>query len=88
MKNEIILSSSLPTESKRGNIVEVIRKDGLKVFLDGDIELDNIRKRGSKKEVIMAVALRRAQQIVRNYASKYAPELINDFNITRLIEND
>ena len=55
------------------------RDDGLVVFLDGDEVLDKIRKQGTKREVIMAVAMRRAQQIAQNYAREYCPELESVF---------
>lgn len=56
--------------------VPEIRDDGLTVFCDGDEMLDTIRRRGTKKQVIAAVAMRRAQEIAFNYARKYAPELM------------
>lgn len=52
------------------------RPDGLVIFCDGDKPLDEIRRSGSKQEVIIAVALRRAQEIAINYTRKYAPELL------------
>ena len=74
-------------EIVRGKIT-VTRDDGLKVFLDeDDTELNIIRKNAPKKIVIAAVAIRRAQQIAHNYAEKYAPELLHEFNITPLIDN-
>ena len=51
--------------------------NGLPVFLDGDGELNRIRLTAKDPVVvIMAVAVRRAQQIARNYASKHAPHLV------------
>ena len=63
-------------ESSRAVRVSSIRRDGMTVFYDGDEILDEIRRRGTKKQVIVAVALRRAQEIAFNYARKYAPELL------------
>ena len=55
--------------------------NGLPVFLDGDAELDRIRLTAKDPVVIiMAVAIRRAQQIARNYASKHAPHLSEKIN--------
>ena len=55
------------------------RNDGFTIFLDGDKELDRIRKTGTREEVIQAVAMKRAQQIARNYARKYAPDIAHKF---------
>ena len=58
---------------------EVTRKDGLKVFLDGDIHLDEVRlNEPDRRKVILAVAIRRAQQIAMNYAERYAPDVKSD----------
>lgn len=79
---DVVLSAK-PTH-KPGEIVKYIREDNFAVFIDGDKELDYIRLHASKETVIKAVAIRRAQQIARNYAMKYAPELLNKFKITSL----
>ena len=58
-----------------------IRNDGLQVFLDGkeDPELDRIRLEvQDKRVVILAVALRRFQQIALNYTRMYAPDVYAD----------
>jgi len=60
-----------------------IRPDGLPIFFDqGDHQLNSIRMNGTKEEVIMAVAMRRAHQIAIDYTAKYAPELLQ-----KIIEN-
>ena len=64
--------------------LELKRADGLQVFFDGDAVLDRIKRTADKRTVIVAVALRRAQQIARNYARKYAPEILTDFETGRL----
>jgi len=76
-------------DCQKGGVTVAERNDGLKIFLDGglDPELDLIRKKAPKKIVIQAVAIRRAQQIAHNYAEKYAPELLPDFEIKPLIDN-
>ena len=58
----------------------VVRADGLKVFLDkNDEELNQIRlNEPDARKVILAIALRRAQQIACSYARKHAPELVQD----------
>ena len=71
--NEVISTKILPKKYEVGKVYQYKRKDGLMVFLDGDKELDDIRLSGTKESVIFAVAIRRAQQIARNYARKYAP---------------
>lgn len=76
----IIVSSNVPV-AQRGKIVQYLRNDGLSVFLDGDKELDRIRLKADKKTVIAAVAIRRCQQVARNYALKHAPELLDCFKI-------
>ena len=65
-------------EKKKGKMTNLTlkRADGLQVFFDGDT--------ADKRTVIVAVALRRAQQIARNYARKYAPEILTDFETGRL----
>ena len=56
-----------------------VRADGLRVFLDGDRALDYIRlNERDPRKVILAVAIRRAQQVACNYTSKHAPELYQD----------
>ena len=75
-----ITISNVPV-SQKGKIVQYIRNDGFAVFLDGDKELDKIRLKADKKTVIACVAIRRCQQIARNYATKHAPELIELFQI-------
>lgn len=53
------------------------RADGLTIFLDGDLELNRIRlEEQDKRKVIIAVAIKRAEQIAINYAKRYAPELL------------
>ena len=54
-----------------------VRKDGLKVFLnDKDPDwLNAIRVTGTKREVILSVAMFRGMQIARTYSRDYAPEL-------------
>jgi len=66
------------TASPRAVTVPEIRDDGLTVFCDGDEMLDDIRRHGTKQQVITAVAMRRAQEIAFNYARKYAPELLSE----------
>jgi len=63
-----------------------VRNDGFTVFYDGDKQLDKIRRYGTKKQVIIAVALRRCQQIAMNYAMKYAPELLEEFKKQNLLK--
>ena len=63
-------------ESSHAVRISSIRKDGMTVYYDGDEILDEIRRHGTKVQVIAAVALRRAQEIAFNYARKYAPELL------------
>jgi len=55
--------------------------DGFTVFPDSDKELNEIRKTGTREEIIVAVATRRAQQIAINYATKYAPDLVEGLKI-------
>lgn len=58
----------------RGNMM--VRSDGLKVFMDADDPvLNQIRRTRPAAEVIVAVAIRRAQQIALNYARTHHPEL-------------
>ena len=53
-----------------------VRKDGLRVFLDGDKRLDWIRlNEPDARIVIVSVALRRLQQTAMSYARKHAPRL-------------
>ena len=78
-----IIRSSSPV-AIQGKIVQYVRSDGLSVFLDGDQELDEIRLKCDKKTVIKAVAIRRCQQVARNYATKHAPELIRSFKVESL----
>jgi hypothetical protein len=66
--------------------IKEARADGLAIFIDGDKELDYIRRHAPQEIVIQAVAIRRAQQIARNYAQRYAPELLSRFKITTLSE--
>ena len=75
-----ITISTIPV-SQKGKIVQFVRFDGFSVFLDGDKELDKIRLTKDKKTVIACVAIRRCQQIARNYATKHAPELIENFQV-------
>lgn len=65
-----------------------IRKDGLKIFPDRDLILNKIRNKASKKEVILAVALRRMQQIAMSYTKKYAPELMQEISTALQIKNE
>jgi len=76
---EVIVSEK--PKAMEGKIVQYRRKDGFTVFLNGDKILDEIRLKMPKEIVIVAVAIRRAQQIARNYARKYAPELLERFEI-------
>lgn len=78
-----IVISNVPVAQK-GKIVQYVRNDGFAVFLDGDKELDKIRLKDDRKTVIMAVAIRRCQQIARNYALKHAPDLLPAFQIGSL----
>ena len=82
MSLDVIVSES--PKAIQGKIVKYTREDGLAIFLDGDKELDYIRTHCDKKTVIMAVAVRRAQQIARNYAMKYAEDLADSFKIESL----
>lgn len=68
--NNIILKpdSKLKVVGNTRGGIKAIRPDGLPVFLDGDPVLDQIREHGTIEEVIMAVAIRRAQQIALDYA--------------------
>lgn len=60
--------------------LQINRQDSLPVFLDGDTELDAIRQsEPDRRKVIVAVALRRAQQIALNYCKRHAPELLAEF---------
>lgn len=60
----------------KNNIVPIIRQDGLTIFEDeNDPVLNAIRRRGTRQQVILAVAFRRAQQVALNYSAKYAPDL-------------
>lgn len=53
-----------------------VRKDGLTIFEDvNDPILNEIRRTADRKSVILAVAIRRAQQIALGYAARYAPDL-------------
>jgi hypothetical protein len=64
------------------------RPDGLAIFLDVvDPWLDNIRATADRETVIMAVALRRAQQIAINYSVRYAPDLVEKTkqNVAKLL---
>jgi len=81
MKQLIISNLPLAQDNK---IVKYTREDGFNVFLDGDKELDIIRLTEEPTTVIKAVALRRCQQIARNYALSYKPELLHKFEITSL----
>lgn len=66
--------ASAVTEAWPGKAIKAVRKDGLTVFIDGDPVLDQIRKfERNPARVIVAVALRRFQQIAWNYARTYAP---------------
>jgi len=82
MNSQIILSD-IP-KAQEGKIVKYVRSDGFPVFLDGDKELDSIRIHCKKSDVIKAVAIRRCQQIARNYSLQYAPELLHCFEVTSL----
>ena len=87
MNNEIVIIKNrrnLPRKIKTGKVYQLTRPDGFTVFLDGDKELDNIRLTAPPAVVIMAVTIRRAQQIGRNYARKYAPELLKKFQVKSL----
>lgn len=75
-----VIVSNVPV-SQKGTIVQYTRDDGFTVFLDNDKDLDYIRLHCEPATVIKAVAIRRCQQIARNYARKYAPTLLNSFQI-------
>ncbi|MBI4178969.1 hypothetical protein HY522_06085 [bacterium] len=56
-----------------------IREDGLAIFEDAnDPILNEIRRAADRKSVILAVAIRRAQQIALGYAAKYAPDIYTE----------
>lgn len=60
-------------------IVPIVRQDGLTIFEDeNDPVLNEIRRHGTRRQVILAVALRRMQQICLGYSAKYAPDLYDD----------
>lgn len=85
-----MITSKIP-KAVEGSIVKFIREDNFPVFLDGDEELDKIRLTAPIEVVISAVAIRRAQQIARNYAISYKPELLHKFQIESLesvVKND
>lgn len=65
---------------------KLIMRDDIKVFPDGDEELDYIRKHAPAEIIIKSIAIRRAQQIAQNYARKYKPELLHKFHIKSLLE--
>lgn len=66
--------------------IAVQREDGLAVFPDGDEKLDDIRlNHKDRRSVILAVALRRFQQIAIGYAKKHAPDL--ETEITELVSS-
>lgn len=70
----------------KNDIVPIVRRDGLTIFEDeNDPVLNAIRKRGTRRQVILAVAFRRAQQIALNYSAKYAPDIYDE--IRRSVEN-
>src|SRR3990167_10458758 len=71
------------------NCKPYIRNDGLPIWEDKkDDELNAIRRYAhDKKVVILAVALRRAQQIAINYANKHAPEVEEEIRILVANEN-
>ena len=81
---DVIIVEKPPSVIPQGKILQYCRPDGFTVFFDGDAELDAIRETADKRAVIVAVACRRAQQIARNYARKYAPELLKNFTIKKL----
>jgi len=55
------------------------RADGLTIFEDEDDPiLNEIRRRETRRQVILAVAARRMQQIAISYAKKYAPDLYGE----------
>lgn len=60
----------------KNNIVPIVRRDGLTIFEDAnDPVLNEIRRHGTRRQVILAVALRRFQQVALNYSAKWAPDL-------------
>ncbi len=60
----------------KNNIVPIVRQDGLTIFEDeNDPTLNAIRRRGTRQQVILAVAFRRFQQIALGYSAKWAPDL-------------
>ncbi len=70
----------------KNNIVPIIRPDGLTIFEDeNDPALNAIRKRGTRQQVILTVAFRRAQQIALGYSTKYAPDVYDE--ILRAVDN-
>ena len=73
---------------KENRSIQEVRSDGLIIFIDDDEELNITRRTADKKTVIAAVALRRAQQIAKNYCKRYAPEIEKEFTIKpRLVDN-
>lgn len=69
----------LPVKSTApaARIAPFVRNDGLVIFEDADdAALNRIRRRGTRRQVILAVAVRRCQQVARAYAKKYAPDLL------------
>ncbi len=70
----------------KNDIVPIVRHDGLTIFEDAnDPVLNSIRRRGDRRQVVLAVAFRRAQQIALNYAAKYAPDIYAE--ILRSVDN-
>jgi len=81
MKNTMIVfekknDEKCQTISRHSVTVPEVRDDGLMIFCDGDRALNEVRKSGTREQVILTVALRRAQEIAINYARKYAPDLL------------
>ena len=53
---------------------KTVREDGLTIFLCED-GLDDIKKNGTKEQVIMAVGYKCMRAAALNYCSRYAPEM-------------
>lgn len=55
------------------------RADGFSVFPDSDVVLNAVRlSEPDPRKIILAVALKRAQNVAESYARTHAPHLLND----------
>jgi len=52
-----------------------VREDGLTIFINGD-GLEDIKRNGTKEQVIMAVGYKCMRMAALNYCEKYAPDMI------------